>query len=102
MPKNTQVRHFWSQIYVFLFFRKILQLDKFQSADFKYGNSFLKFQPQNTQIRHFWSQILGFLFLHQTLQQDKSKNADFKYDNIFFHIPGQKYPNKTFLGIGQI
>ena len=32
-----------------------LQLNKFESADFKYGSSIFKFQPENTQIRHFTS-----------------------------------------------
>ena len=41
LVKNTQIRHFWSQIYIFLFLHKILQLGKFECADFKYDNSFL-------------------------------------------------------------
>ena len=56
--KNTQIRHFWSQIQAFLFFREILQLFKFKGVDFKYDNSFLKFQPKNTQTKHSWSKIL--------------------------------------------
>ena len=42
LPKNTQIRHFWSQIWAFFVLRKILQLDKFEGADFKYDNSFFK------------------------------------------------------------
>ena len=61
-PKNTQIRHFWSQIQAFLFFREILQLDKFEGADFKYDNIVFKFQPKNTKMRHIWSQIQAFLF----------------------------------------
>ena len=30
---------FWSQIKTFLFFCKILQLDKFEDADYKYDNN---------------------------------------------------------------
>ena len=45
--------HFLSQILDFLLLHKNLRLDKFGSFDFKYDNSFLKFQPKNTQIRHF-------------------------------------------------
>ena len=30
-----------------------MQVDKFQSADFKYENTFLKFYPENTQMKHF-------------------------------------------------
>ena len=107
LPKNTQIRHFWSQIQVFLFFRKILQLDKFEGADFKYDNSIFKilaqkypnkaFLVKNTQIRHFWSQIQVFLFFRKILQLDKFEGADFKYDNSIFKILAQKYPNKAFL-----
>ena len=60
--RNNQIRHFWSKIYTFSLFHKILQLDKLQGADFKYDNIVFKFQPKNTQIRHFWSKILPFLF----------------------------------------
>ena len=31
------------------FFCEILQRDKFEGADFKYDNSFLKFQPENNE-----------------------------------------------------
>ena len=80
-PKNTQIRNFWSQLQAFLFFHEILQLDKFEGADFKcdnscfeipiqqdrfkdfkYDNSIFKLQPKNTQIRHFCPQIQEFLF----------------------------------------
>ena len=49
-PKNTLIRHFWSQIQAFSLFHEILQLDKFKGADFKYGNIIFKFQSQNTEI----------------------------------------------------
>ena len=39
LPKNTEVRHFQSQFQVFLLLCKILQVDKFERADFKYKNS---------------------------------------------------------------
>ena len=57
LVKNTQIRHFQSQIQAFLFLRKIQELDKFEGADFKYDNIFFKFQHKNTQIRHIWSEI---------------------------------------------
>ena len=70
---------------------KNLQLDKFEGADFKYDNSFLKqkcpnqaFLVKNTQIIHFWFQIYAFLFFCEILQLDKFEVADFKYDNIVF------------------
>ena len=47
-PKNTQIKHFWFQIKaylvpnsgIFVFFRQILQLEKFEGADIKYDNGF--------------------------------------------------------------
>ena len=95
--KNTQIRHFWSQIQAFLFFGEILQLDQFKGVDLKYGNIAFKFQPHNTQVRHFWSQVQAFLFFREILQIDKYEGADFKYGNSFSKNPAQKYPNKAFL-----
>ena len=70
------------------YFLRNLKSGKSEGADFKYDNSFFKWQPKNTKIRHFWSQISGFLFLHQTLQQDKFEDADLKHDNnVFKHQP---------------
>ena len=40
-----------------LFLLRTLQQNKFEDADFTYGNIIFKFHPKNTQIRHFWSQI---------------------------------------------
>ena len=95
--KNTQIRHFWSQIQAFSLFHDILQLEKFEGADFKYDNSFIKFQPKNTQIRHFWSQMQPFLFFSENLQIGKFEGADFKSDNSVFKMYAQKYPNNAFL-----
>ena len=39
-PQKIQISRFWSQIEVFLFFFKILQLDIFDGVDFQYGYSF--------------------------------------------------------------
>ena len=83
-PKNTQIRHFCSQIQAFSFFHEISHFDKFEGAGFKYDTSFLKFQPKNTKIRHLWSQIQIFSFFHEILQLGKFKGADFKYDSIVF------------------
>ena len=79
LVKNTQIRHFWFQIYAFWVFHEILQIDKFEGVDFKYDNSFSKileqkypnkkaFLVKNTQLRHFWSQIQRFLFLYKILK----------------------------------
>ena len=89
---------FWCQIQTFLFFRTILQLDKFEGADFKYDIIVFNFQAKYTQIRHFWSQIQEFLFFHQIFQIHKFEGADFKYDDCFFKkMDPRKYPNKEFL-----
>ena len=96
-PKNTQIRHFWSQIQAFLFLQKSLQLHQFEGADFKYDSSCLKFYPENTQRRHSWSQIQTFLLFYDILQLDKFKRADFKSGNSFLKILAQKYPIKAFL-----
>ena len=41
-PKITHMR---SQIQVFSLFQQLLQLDKFEDADFKYNKIIFKFQP---------------------------------------------------------
>ena len=66
-PKIPKSDIFGPKFRHFDFFSEILQLDYFESADFKYGNSFSKiiaqkylikaFLVKNTQISHFWSQI---------------------------------------------
>ena len=35
----------------------MLIFDKFEGADFKYDNIYLKSKPKNIQIRYFYSQI---------------------------------------------
>ena len=66
----------------------VLQLNKFEGADFKYDNIVFKLLPQNTQIKHAGSQIQPFLFFclffHKILQLDKFGGADFEYHDSFF------------------
>ena len=64
LAENAQIRHFWSQIEtVWIFFRKILQMDKFESADFKYDNSFLKILAPKHPNKAFLVPDLGiFIF----------------------------------------
>ena len=46
----------------------VIIFDKFEGADFKYDNCFLKFQSRNTQIRYFRSQTQAFfIFFHKIL-----------------------------------
>ena len=78
-----------------MFFYGNFELDKFEIADFKYDNSYLKFYPKNTQIGHFWCQIQEISFLHEILQLNKFEGADFKHDNIAFKFQS-KNTQKTF------
>ena len=48
-PKNTQISYVTSKIEAIFFFHEISHLDKFEDADFKYENSFLKMFSKNTQ-----------------------------------------------------
>ena len=71
-------------------FHKILQLDKFEGADFKYDDYMFKSEHQNTQICHFWSQIKGFLFFAPNFPiKVKLEGTDFKYDNNMFKFEPQ-------------
>ena len=65
----------------------MLQLDNFESADFKYEHTVFKFEPKNIQIMLFWSHIQAFLSFHEILQLSKIDRIDFKYNNAFFQIP---------------
>ena len=87
--KNIQNKHLWSKIYAFLFFCKVLHLDKFKGVYFKYDNIFSNLRPKNTESKRFWSQIWAFVFLTKILQLEKFNGADFKYDNIAFKFGPQ-------------
>ena len=95
--KYTQIKHFCSQIQVILFFRQILQLDKFEGADFKYDSIVFKLQSKNTQIRHLRSKFRHFHFFREIWQTNKFESADFKYHKKCFTILPQKGQNKGFL-----
>ena len=59
LGKNTKIRHFCSQIYTFLFFHKISQLDKFKGADFRYDKKhFLNSNPKLPRDSIFVKKIL--------------------------------------------
>ena len=94
--KNTQGKQFQTQIQVSLFFPEILQLDKFEGADFKFDNIVFKFQSKATQMKHF---VRKFRHLHYFTKFCNQTNSKALISNmtIFFQIPVQKYPNKAFL-----
>ena len=52
LAKNTQIGHFWSQIFAFLFFLQTFPLGKFEGVDFKYSDIVLKWLPKYTKMRH--------------------------------------------------
>ena len=60
-----------------------MHVDKFESADFKYDNSFFKILAKKYPNK-------AFLFFPEILQLDKFEVADFKYDSIVF-----KYQSKN-------
>ena len=93
--KNTQQGIFSPNLCIFVFSQN-LQIYKFEGADFKYDNSFLKFQPKSTQIRHFGSQIQTFSFFHKILQLGKFKCGDFKYDKIVFKFQSKNIQMRHF------
>ena len=41
------MKYFWSKISSILVLNETLHFDKYESADFKYDNSFLKLQPES-------------------------------------------------------
>ena len=109
MSSNTQIRHPCSKIpnqpllvpkLGIIFSPEVLHLDKFDGADFKYGNSLLIFWPKNSQIRLFWCQIRGMgADGCKNLQLEKFQGADLKHDKSFFlkKIPFLKDSSKAFL-----
>ena len=93
-PENTQIRHFWLQIYAFLFFREVLQLDKVEVADFKYDNSIFKILAQKYPNEAFLIPNLGSF--REVLQLGKFECADFQYDNIVFKFQSQNTQTRHF------
>ena len=93
LAKNTKIRHFCSQIYTFLFYHKISQLDKFKGADFQYDKkNFLNSNPKLPRDsifgKKYWNkaflvQNLSIFVSSQNLELEKFEGDDFRYDNSF-------------------
>ena len=66
-----------------------MQVDKFEAADFKYDNFFLKFYLKNTQISHFWSKLYSWTILRALIS-----NMTMSFLNSNPKIPKEKifYP----------
>ena len=79
----SQINQFHTTIWAVSFFNEILQLDKFEGADFKYDNIAYKLQSKYLQVRRFWYQIYAFFIFSRILQLDKVESSNFKYDNVF-------------------
>ena len=94
--KNTQIRHFWSQIQEFLVFLRNLELDKFEGADFKYDNRFFKTVAQKYPQEAFLVQNLGIFIISRNLATRQIQGCWFKIWQYCFQTPVQKYPNKAF------
>ena len=88
--KNTKIRNFWSQFQAFSLFHDILQVDKFEGADFKYENIIFKFQTKKSRITHFWFQIETFFFrkiCNQTNLRALISNMTMAFSNSSPKIP---------------
>ena len=93
--KNTQVRHFRSQTWRFLFLNQTLHKYKFEEAYFKYDNSIFKYQPQIRKSSIFGPKLRIFVF-SRILQLDKF-GVLISNMTILFSNSSPKYPNKIFL-----
>ena len=71
--KNSQIRHFWSQIQAFLYFSEILQLDKCEGVDFKYYNVAFKSQPKIPKLHIFGPNLDIFVFSRNFCNQKNSR-----------------------------
>ena len=77
-------------------FHTIVHLDKFEGADFKYGNIFFSnSSPKIPKLHIFDPKFRHFFFAKFAIGE--IWGADFKYDNNIFQIAAKKYPNKAFL-----
>ena len=79
-----------------MFLHKILQLDKFEGADYKYDNILFKFQSKNTQIRRFSPKIKSFHFFTK-FRIWQVWGCWYQIWQYSFQILAQKYRNKAFL-----
>ena len=67
--KNTQISHFGSEIEAFLFFHEVLQRDKFEITDFKYGKIVSKFMSKKYKSGIFCSKYRHFCFFVKFCKQ---------------------------------
>ena len=66
-----------------LFFREILQIDKFEGADFNMTIGFFEILAQKQPNKASLVPNFAFLFPHKILQLGKFESADCKLDNSF-------------------
>ena len=82
-PKIPELHIFGPKFRHFCFFVKFLQSDKFEGADFKYGNIVFKFQPKNTKIRHCWSKFWNFNLCTKLCSKTNSRTVIWVMTIIF-------------------
>ena len=95
--KNTQIRHFWSQIQAFSFFRKILQLGRFEGADFNYGNTFLENSSLKILEEGIFSSRFGHFDFFTKFDNQKNSRVPISNMTIFFQLVVQEYRNQALL-----
>ena len=86
MIKNTQIRHFWSQIQAFLFFREILQLDKCEGVDLKYDNVTFKSQAKIPKLGVFGHKFRHFCFSVKFCKQKNLRVLLSKITMVFLNF----------------
>ena len=86
--KNTQIRHFWSQIKESSILHQTLQQGKIVEADFIYVNNIFKFWPKNTEIRDiFGPKCKDFYFCNKLCSQAHSRALTSNMTMVFQIVP---------------
>ena len=82
--KNNQIRHFWSQILIFLFCTKFsIGANNSRVLISNKTIVFSKLQPKDIKMWEFLSQICFFFVRNEFMHFDKVEGADLTYDNFF-------------------
>ena len=82
--KNNRIRHFWSQILIFLFCTKFsIGANNSRVLISNKTIVFSKLQPKDIKMWEFLSQICFFFVRNEFMHFDKVEGADLTYDNFF-------------------
>ena len=88
---KSKIKHFWSQVESSFVLNETLQFHKFEGADFKYDNSFLKIAARKYTNKTILISNLKFFCFCETF-----KSADFKYVNSFFFFSNSALKHPRF------